>query len=148
MDARRRSLSPTPPASRLYPVVGPFLASRFRRLQHNTLLSSTRCEVACIKKFWELPEEGRPLPSECLMLATHEPCSMCTSAITWSGFHVSGGGCARVCLRMSASACCVFLCTVVMLQVPRSRTALYLWDGCKGFRTSAVEADNKRTVLL
>eukprot|EP00903_Cladosiphon_okamuranus_P011628 g10937.t1 len=43
-------------------------------------------EVACIKNFWELPEEGRPLPSECLMLATHEPCPMCVSAITWSAF--------------------------------------------------------------
>ncbi|CAM9207199.1 unnamed protein product [Ectocarpus sp. 8 AP-2014] len=43
-------------------------------------------EVACIKNFWNLPEEGRPLPSECLMLATHEPCSMCVSAITWSAF--------------------------------------------------------------
>lgn len=46
-------------------------------------------KVACIKNFWELPEEGRPFPSECLMLATHEPCSMCVSAITWSAFKVS-----------------------------------------------------------
>ncbi|CAM9810248.1 unnamed protein product, partial [Hapterophycus canaliculatus] len=43
-------------------------------------------QVACIKNFWDLPEEGRPLPSECLMLATHEPCPMCVSAITWSAF--------------------------------------------------------------
>ncbi|CAM9171558.1 unnamed protein product [Ascophyllum nodosum] len=43
-------------------------------------------EVACIQNFWKLPAEGRPLPSECLMLATHEPCPMCISAITWSAF--------------------------------------------------------------
>ncbi|CAM9669904.1 unnamed protein product, partial [Sphacelaria rigidula] len=45
-------------------------------------------EVACIKAYWELPEEGRPQPSDCMMLATHEPCSMCVSAITWAGFPV------------------------------------------------------------
>ncbi|CAB1115930.1 unnamed protein product [Ectocarpus sp. CCAP 1310/34] len=61
-------------------------------------------EVACIKNFWNLPEEGRPLPSECLMLATHEPCSMCVSAITWSAFKVSSDGLYDVWVFYSAAS--------------------------------------------
>jgi len=29
---------------------------------------------------------GRPNPRDCIFLATHEPCSLCLSGITWSGF--------------------------------------------------------------
>ncbi|MEM7225750.1 MAG: nucleoside deaminase [Pseudomonadota bacterium] len=43
-------------------------------------------EVAAINAFWQLPTEARPAPRDCLFLATHEPCSLCLSAITWSGF--------------------------------------------------------------
>ncbi|CAM9246123.1 unnamed protein product [Discosporangium mesarthrocarpum] len=43
-------------------------------------------EVASIRNFWSLPAAKRPPPSDCIMLATHEPCSMCISAITWSAF--------------------------------------------------------------
>jgi tRNA(Arg) A34 adenosine deaminase TadA len=43
-------------------------------------------EMHAIKKFYELPADARPQPSECLFLATHEPCSLCLSGITWSGF--------------------------------------------------------------
>jgi tRNA(Arg) A34 adenosine deaminase TadA len=43
-------------------------------------------EMHAIKRFFELPAESRPAPSECLFLATHEPCSLCLSGITWSGF--------------------------------------------------------------
>jgi len=43
-------------------------------------------EMHAIKKFYELPAEGRPSPMDCLFLATHEPCSLCLSGITWSGF--------------------------------------------------------------
>jgi tRNA(Arg) A34 adenosine deaminase TadA len=39
-----------------------------------------------IKRFYELPREQRPDPEDCLFLATHEPCSLCLSGITWSGF--------------------------------------------------------------
>jgi tRNA(Arg) A34 adenosine deaminase TadA len=39
-----------------------------------------------IRRFFELPREGRPDPKDCLFLATHEPCSLCLSGITWSGF--------------------------------------------------------------
>lgn len=43
-------------------------------------------EVSCLNGFWSMPARDRPDPSECLFLSTHEPCSMCLSAITWSGF--------------------------------------------------------------
>ena len=33
-----------------------------------------------------MPEADRPGPKECYFIATHEPCSLCLSAITWSGF--------------------------------------------------------------
>ncbi|KZT64012.1 hypothetical protein DAEQUDRAFT_815294 [Daedalea quercina L-15889] len=43
-------------------------------------------ETHCIKCFYELAPENRPSTKECLFLTTHEPCSLCLSAITWSGF--------------------------------------------------------------
>jgi tRNA(Arg) A34 adenosine deaminase TadA len=43
-------------------------------------------EMHAIKRFYELPAEQRPAPKDCLFLATHEPCSLCLSGITWSGF--------------------------------------------------------------
>jgi tRNA(Arg) A34 adenosine deaminase TadA len=43
-------------------------------------------EVATIKALYELPQAARPPARECLFLSTHEPCSMCLSAITWAGF--------------------------------------------------------------
>jgi tRNA(Arg) A34 adenosine deaminase TadA len=43
-------------------------------------------EMHAIKKFYELPADQRPLTKDCLFLATHEPCSLCLSGITWSGF--------------------------------------------------------------
>lgn len=43
-------------------------------------------EMHAIKRFFELPADQRPATSECLFLATHEPCSLCLSGITWSGF--------------------------------------------------------------
>ena len=43
-------------------------------------------EMHAIKRFYELPAEQRPAPKDCLFVATHEPCSLCLSGITWSGF--------------------------------------------------------------
>jgi tRNA(Arg) A34 adenosine deaminase TadA len=41
-------------------------------------------EMHAIKRFYEMPDH--PDPKDCLFLATHEPCSLCLSGITWSGF--------------------------------------------------------------
>ena len=43
-------------------------------------------EMSAIRQFHELPAEARPASVDCLFLATHEPCSLCLSAITWAGF--------------------------------------------------------------
>jgi tRNA(Arg) A34 adenosine deaminase TadA len=43
-------------------------------------------EVHALKQFYELPASTRPDPKDCLFIATHEPCSLCLSAITWTGF--------------------------------------------------------------
>jgi tRNA(Arg) A34 adenosine deaminase TadA len=43
-------------------------------------------EIYTIKKFYELPRESRPESKDCIFLTTHEPCSLCLSGITWSGF--------------------------------------------------------------
>ncbi len=41
-------------------------------------------EVYAIKEFYEL--QNHPEPGNCFMLATHQPCCMCASAIAWGGF--------------------------------------------------------------
>ena len=43
-------------------------------------------EVHCLKRFYEMPRADRPDTKDCLFVATHEPCSLCLSAITWTGF--------------------------------------------------------------
>lgn len=43
-------------------------------------------EVNCLKHFYELPAATRPNTRDCIFIATHEPCSLCLSAITWTGF--------------------------------------------------------------
>ncbi len=44
-------------------------------------------EVHTLKMFYEIPAEKRPATTDCIFLSTHEPCSMCLSAITWAGFN-------------------------------------------------------------
>jgi len=44
-------------------------------------------EVNCIQEFFSSPAEGRPATKDCVFFATHEPCSLCLSAITWAGFN-------------------------------------------------------------
>src|SRR4051812_621149 len=41
-------------------------------------------EINCIQTFAS-PE--RPPTKDCIFCATHEPCSLCLSGITWSGFN-------------------------------------------------------------
>ena len=43
-------------------------------------------EISVLMKFYELPENQRPLAKDCLFISSHEPCSLCLSAITWCGF--------------------------------------------------------------
>ena len=43
-------------------------------------------EMHTLKKFYELDTNKRPNEKECMFLSSHEPCSMCLSAITFSGF--------------------------------------------------------------
>ncbi|MDZ5695784.1 nucleoside deaminase [Chelativorans sp. M5D2P16] len=43
-------------------------------------------EVHTLKRFYELPRDDRPATGDCVFLSTHEPCSLCLSAITWAGF--------------------------------------------------------------
>src|ERR1700753_473924 len=44
-------------------------------------------EINCIQTFFASPKEGRPQTKDCIFFATHEPCSLCLSGITWSGFN-------------------------------------------------------------
>ena len=39
-----------------------------------------------LKKFYELDANTRPNEKDCIFLSSHEPCSMCLSGITFSGF--------------------------------------------------------------
>ena len=43
-------------------------------------------EMHAIKRFFELPTDQRPATKDCVFLTSHEPCSLCLSGITWSGF--------------------------------------------------------------
>ena len=44
-------------------------------------------EINCIQQFFASPSEGRPATKDCVFFATHEPCSLCLSGITWAGFN-------------------------------------------------------------
>lgn len=43
-------------------------------------------EVHTLKLLYEMAPEDRPAPADCIFLATHEPCTLCLSAITWGGY--------------------------------------------------------------
>jgi len=43
-------------------------------------------EMHTLKRFYEIPSSERPNTDELIFLSTHEPCSLCLSAITWAGF--------------------------------------------------------------
>ena len=43
-------------------------------------------EVTAINKFYEIPKNERPKPADTIFIATHEPCPLCLSSITWGGW--------------------------------------------------------------
>ncbi|KAI1121664.1 cytidine/deoxycytidylate deaminase family protein [Nemania abortiva] len=43
-------------------------------------------ETNCIREFFALPSATRPAPDSCVFFATHEPCSLCLSGLSWAGF--------------------------------------------------------------
>jgi len=72
-----------------------FGAALLRKKDLSTLLAETNNEMESplhhgemhlLKRFYEMPEQDRPDPKTLFFLSTHEPCSLCLSAITWAGF--------------------------------------------------------------
>ena len=43
-------------------------------------------EMHALKRFYEIRADQRPDTRDLIFLSTHEPCSLCLSAITWCGF--------------------------------------------------------------
>ena len=43
-------------------------------------------EISVLKNFYEIPSNERARTKDCIFVSTHEPCSLCLSAITWAGF--------------------------------------------------------------
>ncbi len=72
-----------------------FGAALLKKSDHSTYLAETNNEIESplhhgemhlLKRYFEIPADQRISPTELLFLTTHEPCSLCLSAITWSGF--------------------------------------------------------------
>lgn len=72
-----------------------FGAAILRKSDLSTVIAATNNETAnplwhgemhAIKLLYEMPESKRPHPDKCIFLATHEPCTLCLSAITWGGY--------------------------------------------------------------
>lgn len=53
---------------------------------HETANPLLHGEVHTLLRFYQAPPAERPATSELLFVSTHEPCSLCLSAITWAGF--------------------------------------------------------------
>ncbi|MBH53075.1 MAG: tRNA-specific adenosine deaminase [Opitutaceae bacterium] len=43
-------------------------------------------EIHTMELLYQIPKESRPSPEDCIFFATHEPCTLCLSAITWGGY--------------------------------------------------------------
>ena len=72
-----------------------FGAAILRKGDHSLVLAETNNEtenplwhgeVHCLKRFYEMPKAERVDTKDAIFIATHEPCSLCLSAITWTGF--------------------------------------------------------------
>lgn len=72
-----------------------FGAALLRKSDFSLLLAETNNELEsplhhgemhALKRYHELNEVDRPDPASLIFLSTHEPCSLCLSAITWAGF--------------------------------------------------------------
>jgi len=72
-----------------------FGAAILRKSNHSLVIAETNNEtenplwhgeVHCLKRFYEMPKAERVDTRDAIFLATHEPCSLCLSAITWAGF--------------------------------------------------------------
>jgi len=72
-----------------------FGAALLAKSDYSTVLAETNNEMESplhhgemhlLKRYYEQPESTRLPASELIFLSTHEPCSMCLSAITWAGF--------------------------------------------------------------
>ncbi|GJN89387.1 hypothetical protein Rhopal_002367-T1 [Rhodotorula paludigena] len=44
-------------------------------------------EIQTIQQFYQIPREERPEAKDTIFFATHEPCSLCLSGITWGGWN-------------------------------------------------------------
>jgi len=72
-----------------------FGAAILRKADFSTLIAETNNELEnplwhgemhALKRFYELPDNERPATDQLIFVSTHEPCSLCLSAITWAGF--------------------------------------------------------------
>jgi len=43
-------------------------------------------EISTLNAYYAMPASDRPATRDCVFVSTHEPCSLCLSAITWAGF--------------------------------------------------------------
>lgn len=43
-------------------------------------------EISTLNAFYRMSADTRPATGDCVFVSTHEPCSLCLSAITWAGF--------------------------------------------------------------
>lgn len=72
-----------------------FGAALLKKSDSSTYLAETNNEIESplhhgemhlLKRYFEIPANQRIPANQLIFLSTHEPCSMCLSAITWSGF--------------------------------------------------------------